>query len=77
MDATWMRSDEATEDLLFLSHLSATVATATLEAIAAAGHPRGVSYRDCVHALRKVRACRMGDGTWRAVPVKKKVGMPT
>ena len=73
MDATWMRSDEATEGLLFLNHLSATIATAILEAIAAAGHSRDVSYRDCVQMLRKVRACRTPDG-WRAVPVQRKVG---
>ena len=72
MDATWMRSDEATEGLLFLNHLSATIATAILEAIAAAGHSRDVSYRDCVQMLRKVRACRTPDG-WQAVPVQRRV----
>jgi hypothetical protein len=58
MDATWMRSDEATEGLLFLNHLSATIATRILESISAAGHSRDVSYRDCMQVLRKVRACR-------------------
>ena len=72
MDATWMRSDEATEGLLFLNHLSATIATRVLEAIAAAGHSRDVSYKDCVQTLRKVRACRMSDGTWVVVPVQKR-----
>lgn len=72
LDATWMRSDEATEGLLFLNHLSATIATRILEAIAAAGHSRDVSYRDCVQILRKVRACRTPDG-WQAVPVQRKV----
>ena len=72
-DATWMRGDEATEGLLLPSHLSATIATAIPEAIAAAGHSRDVSYRDCVQMLRKVRACRTPDG-WRAVPVQRKVG---
>lgn len=72
-DATWMRSDEATEGLLFLNHLSATIATSILEAIAAAGHSRDVSYKDCVQTLRKVRACRMADGGWQAVPTHKKV----
>ena len=73
MDATWMRSDEATEGLLFLNHLSATIATRILEAIAAAGHSRDVSYRDCVQMLRKVRACRTPGG-WQAVPVQRRVG---
>ena len=73
LDATWMRSDEAAEGLLFLNHLSATIATSILEAIAAAGHSRDVSYRDCVQALRKVRACRMADGGWQAVPTHRKV----
>ena len=73
MDATWMRSDEATEGLLFLNHLSATIATRILESISAAGHSRDVSYRDCVRMLRKVRACRTPDG-WQAVPVQRKVG---
>ena len=73
MDATWMRGDEATEGLLLPSHLSATIATAIPEAIAAAGHSRDVSYRDCARMLRKVRACRTPDG-WRAVPVQRKVG---
>lgn len=73
MDATWMRSDESTEGLLFLNHLSALVATRILEAIAAAGHSRDVSYKDCVKMLRKVRACRMADGSWQAVPAQKKV----
>lgn len=73
LDATWMRSDEATEGLLFLNHLSATIATSILEAIAAAGHSRDVSYKDCVQTLRKVRACRMADGGWQAVPTHKKV----
>jgi hypothetical protein len=74
LDATWMRSDEATEGLLFLNHLSATIATSILESIAAAGHSRDVSYKDCVQTLRKVRACRMADGRWRAVPTQRKVG---
>ena len=43
-----MRSDEATEGLLFPSHLSATIATAIPGAIAAAGHSRDVSHGDCV-----------------------------
>lgn len=73
LDATWMRTDEATEGLLFLNHLSATIATSILESIAAAGHSRDVSYKDCVQTLRKVRACRMADGSWRAVPVQRKV----
>lgn len=73
LDATWMRSDEATEGLLFLNHSSATVATKVLEAIAAAGHSRDISYRDCVQMLRKVRACRTPQG-WQAVPVQRKVG---
>ncbi len=72
MDATWMRSDEATEGLLFLNHLSATVATRVLGAIAEAGQDRQVSYRDCVQTLRKVRACRTAEG-WAAVPVQKRV----
>ena len=72
MDATWMRSDESTEGLLFLNHLSATIATRVLEAIAAAGHARDVSYKDCVQMLRKVRACRTPGG-WQAVPVQRKV----
>ena len=72
MDATWMRSDEATEGLLLPSHLSATIATAIPEAIAAAGHSRDVSYRDCARMLRKVRACRTPDG-WQAVPVQRRV----
>ena len=72
MDATWMRSDEATEGLLFLNHLSATIATRILESISAAGHSRDVSYRDCVQMLRKVRACRTPDG-WQSVPVQRKV----
>ena len=67
-----MRSDEATEGLLFLNHLSATIATAILEAIAAAGHSRDVSYRDCVQMLRKVRARGTPDG-WQAVPVQRRV----
>ncbi len=70
--ATWMRSDEATEGLLFPSHLSATIATAILEAIAAAGHSRDVSHGDCARMLRKVRACRTPDG-WQAVPVQRRV----
>ena len=73
MDATWMRSDEATEGLLFLSRLSAVIATDMLEAISAAGHSRDVSYKDCIQMLRKVRACRMSDGSWQAVPVQKRV----
>ena len=73
MDAMWMRSDEATEGLLFLNHLSATIATRILESIAAAGHSRDVSYKDCVQLLRKVRACRTPQG-WQAVPVQRKVG---
>ena len=72
MDATWMRSDEATEGLLFLNHLSATVATRVLGAIAEAGQDRKVSYRDCVQTLLKVRACRTAGG-WSAVPVQRKV----
>ena len=68
MDATWMRSDEAIEGLLFLNNLSATIATRILEAIAAAGHSRDVSHRDCVQMLRKVRACRTPWG-WQAAPV--------
>ncbi|MCI1498327.1 MAG: transposase [Atopobiaceae bacterium] len=73
MDATWMKSDEATEGLLFLNHLSAVIATDMLEAISAAGHSRDVSYKDCIQMLRKVRACRMSDGSWQAVPVQKRV----
>ena len=72
IDATWMRGDEATEGLLLPSHLSATIATAIPEAIAAAGHSRDVSYRDCVQMLRKVRACRTPDG-WQAVPAQRRV----
>ena len=70
--ATWVRGDEATEGLLLPSHLSATIATAIPEAIAAAGHSRDVSYRDCARMLRKVRACRTPDG-WQAVPVQRRV----
>ena len=70
-DATWMRSDEATEGLL-PSHLSATIATAIPEAIAAAGHSRDVNYRDCARMLRKVRACRTPDG-WQAMPAQRRV----
>ena len=70
-----MRSDEATEGLLFPSHLSATIATAIPGAIAATGHSRDVSYRDCVQMLRKVRACRTPDG-WQAVPARRRVGAP-
>ena len=72
IDATWMRGDEATEGLLLPSHLSATIATAIPEAIAAAGHSRDVSYRDCARMLRKVRACRTPDG-WQAVPAQRRV----
>ena len=59
-----MRSDEATEGLLFPSHLSATIATAIPGAIAAAGHSRDVSHGDCVQALGKAGACGTPDG-WR------------
>ena len=72
MDATWMGSDEATEGLLFLNHLSATIATRILEAIAEAGHSGDVSYKDCVQMLRKVRAYKTPDG-WHAGPVQRKV----
>ena len=67
-----MRSDEATEGLLFPSHLSATIATAILEAFAAAGHSRDVSHGDCVQMLRKVRASGTPDG-WQAVPARRRV----
>lgn len=43
-----------------------------LEAIAAAGHARDVSYRDCIQLLRKVRAYRTPDG-WHAGPVQRRV----
>ncbi|QUC04072.1 MAG: hypothetical protein DUD39_03955 [Coriobacteriaceae bacterium] len=66
-----LRLDEATEGLLFLNHLCATIAARILEAIAATGHSRGVSYEDCVQTLHKVRACRT-EGGWQAVPVKKR-----
>ncbi|RRF99264.1 MAG: hypothetical protein DUD39_05320 [Coriobacteriaceae bacterium] len=71
LDATWMRTDEATEGFLFLNHLCATIATYILEAIAATGHSRGVSYEDCVQTLHKVRACKT-EGGWQAVPAKKR-----
>ena len=75
MDATWMRSDEATEGLLLPSHLSATIATAIPEAIAATGHSRDVGHGDCARTLRKVRARRTPDG-WQAVPARRRVGAP-
>ena len=67
-----MRSDEATEGLLFLNHLSATIATAIPGAIAAAGHSRDAGHGDCARMLRKVRACRTPDG-WQAVPARRRV----
>ena len=70
--ATWMRGDEATEGLLLPSHLSATIATAIPEAIAAAGHSRDVNYRDCARMLRKAGARRTPDG-WQAVPARRRV----
>ena len=72
-DATWMRSDEATEGLLFLNHLSATIAVSVSELIYDAGHARDTSYKDCVQMLRKVRACEMADGSWQVVPPIKKL----
>mgnify|MGYP001020133022 CR=1 FL=1 len=71
-DATWMRGDEATEGLLLPSHLSATIATAIPEAIAAAGHSRDAGHGDCARMLRKVRACRTPDGR-QAVPAQRRV----
>ena len=74
MDATWMRSDEATEGLLFLNHLTATIANDVLSMIYEAGHSRDTSYRDCMEMCRKLRACHLSDGTWQAVPpIKKKL----
>ena len=70
--ATWMRGDEATEGLLLPSHLSATIATAIPEAIAAAGHSRDAGHGDCARMLRKVRACRTPDGR-QAVPAQRRV----
>jgi transposase len=71
-EATWMRSDEAMEGLLFLNHLSATIATDITEMIYDAGHSRDTSYRDCVEMAKKMRACRFADGGWQAVPPIKK-----
>lgn len=70
-----MRSDEATEGLLFPSHLSATIATAIPGAIAAAGHSRDVSHGDCVQALSKAGACGTPDG-WQAMPARRRVDTP-
>ena len=70
-DATWMRSDEATEGLL-PSHLSATIATAIPGAIAAAGHSRDAGHGDCARMLRKAGARRTPDG-WQAVPARRRV----
>ena len=70
--ATWVRGGEATEGLLFPSHLSATIATAIPGAIAAAGHSRDAGHGDCARMLRKVRACRTPDG-WQAVPARRRV----
>ena len=70
-----MHSDEATEGLLFPSHLSATIATAIPGAIAAAGHSRDVSHGDCVQALGKAGACGTPDG-WQAMPARRRVGAP-
>ena len=71
-DATWVRGDEATEGLLLPSHLSATIATAIPEAIAAAGHSRDAGHRDCARMLRKVRARGTPDG-WQAVSARRRV----
>ena len=71
-DATWMRGDEATEGLLLPSHLSATIATAIPEAIAAAGHSRDAGHGDCARMLRKAGARRTPDG-WQAVPARRRV----
>ena len=71
-EATWMRSDEAMEGLLFLNHLSATIATDITEMIYDAGHSRDTSYRDCVEMAKRMRACRFADGGWQAVPPVKK-----
>ena len=71
-EATWMRSDEAMEGLLFLNHLSATIATDIIEMVYEAGHARDTSYRDCIDMAKKLRACQFSDGTWQAVPPIKK-----
>lgn len=70
--ATWMRGNEATECLLFPSHLSATIATAIPGAIAAAGHSRDAGHGDCARMLRKAGACGTPDG-WQAVPARGRV----
>ena len=73
-EATWMRSDEAMEGLLFLNHLSATIATDITEMVYDAGHSRDTSYRDCVEMAKRMRACQFSDGSWQAVPpIKKKL----
>jgi len=71
-DATWMRSDEAMEGLLFLNHLSATIATEIQEIIYNSGHARGTSYKDCMELAKQMRACQYADGSWQAVPAIKK-----
>ena len=71
-EATWMRSDEAMEGLLFPDHLSATIAADLAEMIYDAGRSRDTSYRDCVEMAKKMRACRFADGGWQAVPPIKK-----
>ena len=70
--ATWVRGDEATEGLLFPSHLSATIATAIPGAIAAAGHSRDAGHGDCARMLRKAGARGTPDG-WQAVPAQRRV----
>ena len=70
--ATWVRGDEATEGLLLPSHLSATIATAIPEAIAAAGHSRDAGHGDCVRMLREAGARGTPDG-WQAVPAWRRV----
>lgn len=70
-DASYMRDDRSMEAWLFLNHLSATMAVAAIEDVAAAGQSKSVSYEDLVQTLAKVRACRTADGSWAPVPVKK------
>ena len=56
------RGRAATEDPLLPSHLSATIATAIPEAIAAAGHSRDAGHGDCARTPCEVRARRTPDG---------------
>lgn len=72
LDSSYMRDNRSEEAWLFLNHLASAMVVASLEAIAAAGESKSVSYRDLMQTLGKIKAVRVG-GEWSVPPVKKAV----